>query len=688
MNSKNYKDAMDNVKASEKLKKETLSKITTKKKYGFTIFKIVSIMCIFLFVFAIAKNNNSKPDIVMNEEDKDVKLAIEDNIKLPTVDSYEKLVELLDKNREEVIYYTERETKAELVMDTAKNSNNEEKNYSETNTQVKGVDEADIVKTDGKNIYYVVKEYNGYGIAIINVNTNEKVNKIEYDNNEIYPSKIFLYKDKLIVIGNRYQNNKTVIEETETTSKRYLELANVAYIGNSMTTIVVYDVSDVLNIKEIRKVEIEGNYISSRMIEENIYVISSKNLYQYYYGSLREDELQSTYLDTAISDDLICKDYKDIYYFPESEESNYLNVASFNVNNLEDANVKTFLGAGSNVYCSENNLYITKTNWNYKMIEDSTAETSIYKISLNGTKLVLEAETKIPGMIINQFSLDEYNGNLRIAVTKYNSNSSEDTSNNLYILDSKLSVIGSIENMAEGEEIYSIRFMGNKGYIVTFKQIDPLFVIDLSNPINPSVVGELKIPGYSSYLHPYDENHIIGFGKDAAVVANEEGSWGWVDEDNTAAYYQGMKIAMFDVTDPTKPIEMWKEEIGDRGTESELLNNHKALLFSKEKNLLAFPIRVAQIKDKNVKAWTYGDTTFVGAYVYELTLENGFRLKAKLTNLDENDWKRLGNYYYGDKSIDRLIYIGNNLYTIADSGYSAYDMTNDFEKVGELKLGK
>ena len=247
MNSKNYKDAMDNVKASEKLRKETLSKITTKKKYGFTIFKIVSIMCIFLFVFAIAKNNNRKPDIVMNEEDKYVKLATEDNIKLPTVDSYEKLVELLDKNREEVIYYTERETKAESVMDTATNSSNEEKNYSETNTQVKGVDEADIVKTDGKNIYYVVKEYNGYGIAIINVNTNEKVNKIEYDNNEIYPSEIFLYKDKLIVIGNRYQNNKTVIEETETTSKRYLELTDVAYIGNSMTTIVVYDVSDVLN---------------------------------------------------------------------------------------------------------------------------------------------------------------------------------------------------------------------------------------------------------------------------------------------------------------------------------------------------------------------------------------------------------------------------------------------------------
>ena len=301
-----------------------------------------------------------------------------------------------------------------------------------------------------------------------------------------------------------------------------------------------------------------------------------------------------------------------------------------------------------------------------------------------------KATGKVPGSILNQFSMDENNGYFRIATTKGSVTGMGDNAsrNNMYVLDMDLKQVGAIEDIAPGEKIYSVRYMGDRAYMVTFRKVDPLFVIDLSTPDKPEILGKLKIPGYSDYLHPYDENHIIGFGKDAAVVANEEGSWGWVDEDNTAAYYQGMKIAMFDVTDPTKPIEMWKEEIGDRGTESELLNNHKALLFSKEKNLLAFPIRVAQIKDKNVKAWTYGDTTFVGAYVYELTLENGFRLKAKLTNLDENDWKRLGNYYYGDKSIDRLIYIGNNLYTIADSGYSAYDMTNDFEKVGELKLGK
>lgn len=285
--------------------------------------------------------------------------------------------------------------------------------------------------------------------------------------------------------------------------------------------------------------------------------------------------------------------------------------------------------------------------------------------------------------------MDENNGYFRIATTVGSVTGTGDNKsrNNMYVLDMELKQVGEIEDIAPGEKIYSVRYMGNRAYMVTFRKVDPLFVIDLSKPEEPTILGKLKIPGYSDYLHPYDENHIIGFGKDAVVVANEDGSWGWADEDNTAAYYQGMKIAMFDVTDPTNPIEMWKEEIGDRGTESELLNNHKALLFSKEKNLLAFPIMVAEVNKENAKAWTYGDTTFVGAYVYELTLENGFELKAKLTNLTEDDWKRLGNYYYyGDKSIDRLIYIGDKLYTIANSGYCAYDMGNDFEKVGELKF--
>jgi len=290
---------------------------------------------------------------------------------------------------------------------------------------------------------------------------------------------------------------------------------------------------------------------------------------------------------------------------------------------------------------------------------------------------------------LNQFSMDENDGYFRIATTtgSMTGTGESQSKNHMFVLNSDLEVVGKIEDIAPGESIYSVRYMGDRAYMVTFRKVDPLFVIDLAEPQNPQILGKLKIPGYSDYLHPYDENHIIGFGKDAAVVNNEEGSWGWADEDNLAAYYQGMKIAMFDVTDPNNPIEMWKEEIGDRGTESELLHNHKALLFSKEKNLLAFPISVATVDEKNAKAWSYGETTFVGAYVYEITLENGFVLKAKLSELSNEDWKKMGSYYWrGDKDIDRLIYIGDVLYTISDNVYSAYDMSKNYEKLGSLEI--
>ena len=368
----------------------------------------------------------------------------------------------------------------------------------------------------------------------------------------------------------------------------------------------------------------------------------------------------------------------------------------------KEAEISTYLGDSESIYSSKDNMYITFSSYKkddavpldeeiaLRKVFDNSAYnkiTSIYRFRLEDGKMNCKATGEVKGSVLNQFSMDESDGYFRIAttvgeVTGVGENVSK---NNMYVLDKDLKLVGSIEDIAPGEKIYSVRFMGDRAYMVTFRKVDPLFVIDMSVPEEPKILGKLKIPGYSDYLHPYDENHIIGFGKDAAVVSDEEGSWGWADESGTAAYYQGMKIALFDVTDPENPIEMWKEEIGDRGTESPLLNNHKALLFSKEKNLLAFPISVATIDEKNSWAWSYGDTTFVGAYVYELTLENGFVLKAKLTDLTEDDWKKNGYYYYGDKSIDRLIYIDNNLYTISDSGYSSYSL-EDFSKIGSLKI--
>ncbi len=206
--------------------------------------------------------------------------------------------------------------------------------------------------------------------------------------------------------------------------------------------------------------------------------------------------------------------------------------------------------------------------------------------------------------------------------------------------------------------------------------VDPLFVIDLKNPENPNILGKLKIPGYSDYLHPYDNNHIIGFGKD--TVEAKEGDFAW---------YQGLKIAIFDVIDVNNPKELFKEIIGDRGTDSEILRNHKALLFDREKGLLSFPVTVMRVKEKGPNnAFRYGEFSFQGAYVYHVDLDNGFSLKKKITHLTDEDYLKAGSYWHAPgKSIERILYIGDRLYTLSKGKIKVYDL-NTLDEIKSISL--
>ncbi|MDP4090698.1 MAG: beta-propeller domain-containing protein, partial [Bacillota bacterium] len=365
-------------------------------------------------------------------------------------------------------------------------------------------------------------------------------------------------------------------------------------------------------------------------------------------------------------------------YCPEAVDSNYIMVTSINLNKPdEQAKVTATLGAAGNIYCSTDNLYVA--GYNYGSGDSEQGKTVIYKFSLKDGEVTYKSSGKVSGGILNQFSMDESNGYFRVATTEQNytkGNSSQ--LNNLFILDSDMKLSGSLENLAQGEKIYSVRFMGDRAYMVTYRTTDPLFVIDLKSPSAPKVLGELKIPGYSNYLHPYDENHIIGFGKDAEVVG--EGT------STERAYYQGMKLAMFDVTDVNNPKLMFKTGIGDRGTDSQLLYDHKALLFSKEKNLLAFPVRVAEIADKStVNKAAYGETTFIGAYVYNIDLQSGFTLKGKITHAEAGgDIQDNAKEIPYDFSIQRILYIDNNLYTVSDKNIKANSI-KDLAEIGSLK---
>lgn len=290
--------------------------------------------------------------------------------------------------------------------------------------------------------------------------------------------------------------------------------------------------------------------------------------------------------------------------------------------------------------------------------------TYIYKFKLEDSKATYINAGSVPGKILNQFSMDEKDGYFRIATTNSSNWSSETNTNNLYVLNENLEIVGKIEDLAKGEKIYSVRFMQNRAYMVTFVETDPLFVIDLSEPTNPMVLGELKIPGYSKYLHPYDENHIIGFGE--KTKTNEDGG----------VVTDGMKMALFDVTNPNKPQELYSVDIGDQGTYSELLYNHKALLFLKEKNIIAFPINIKEEEDDTTKL------KFQGAVVYGLDLENGFTLKGQIAHMQITD--EYNDYEY-TKQVERIIYIKDSLYTLSESLIKATDI-NTMEETANIEI--
>ena len=654
MNKQHYINAVNEIEASDKLKRETLNKIKQpqkKKRYN-KVYPIASLAVMFAILMTIFIPNITISPI------KEVKYEeVAQTGELPKLDNFKNLYAMLEKRVKEeeknIIIDSvtiEQSTSVDGTISNEKSENSTD--FSTTNVQVEGVDEADIVKTDGKFIYYLTNST----LTITDVNTVKLVSKVEFNNKEFGPQEIFLKDNKIVIIGITYRET----EEKNIDNTEYYYPTNETY-----TVAKIYNIEDRTNPKLERTIEIEGYYLSSRMVGDNVYLISNKYIYAYLcknykISQLDEEEFKPKYLDTVVGDSVNSISFDCIYYIPEFEETNYLNIVAFNITNNEPASITSYLGGGNNLYSSDTNLYITRTKYDYD--DEMQINTEIYKFNLKDATCMFSKTGEVPGSILNQFSMDEKDGYFRIATTDSTSWNSESNTNNLYVLNENLEIVGKVEGLAPGERIYSVRFMGNRAYMVTFVQTDPLFVIDLSDPTNPTVLGELKIPGYSKYLHPYDETHLIGFGENTKVV-----NYGYGDQVVT----DGMKIALFDVTDPNNPTEMYSVNIGEEGTYSELLNNHKALLFSKEKNIIAFPISITG-EDYEV--------TFQGAIVYGLSLENGFEEKGRITNI-ENDI----NKYYPRNSIQRIIYINDTLYTLSRNLIKATDM-NTMEPKGSIKL--
>ena len=303
-------------------------------------------------------------------------------------------------------------------------------------------------------------------------------------------------------------------------------------------------------------------------------------------------------------------------------------------------------------------------------IQEETRKTIIHKISINEDKIEYVAKGSVPGRLLNQFSMDESGDRFRVAATAeyYIQHQGTVRSNAVYVLDQQLSIVGELEDIAPDESIFSAKFMGDRLYLVTFEQIDPFFVIDLSTD-TPKILGELKIPGFSNYLHPYDEEHIIGIGRDTKEI------------DNGRVQQLGIKIALFNVADVNNPKVADDIIIGDSSTYSEALNNHKAFFFDKTRGILSIPIS-GDAKNLNgissSKTFAPDYNRWSGFYVFDLDNVDGFNLKGTVIHSAED------SRYYGMNNA-RTFYIDDVLYT-ASEGYLKMNFLNNLEEINSIKL--
>jgi len=532
--------------------------------------------------------------------------------------------------------------------------------YSGTNIQVEGVDEADLVKTDGNYIYLV----SGETVYIVRAFPAEEAEIVASFEPRLRVTELYVSGDKLVAIHAPdyyyfwYDWDIAPTEEEQAIK----------------TTAFVYDISDRSQPVLEREVGVDGYYTSSRMIGDYVYLIASLPALLNYTDPILpgiRDGNQTCVIEAT-----------DVWFVNSTDNNyGYTNIVSLNVQDLEEeVTTETYLmGSSSNVYASLNNIYLTSMEWVFKH-DVGWETTTVYKISVDGGSVELVAEGTVPGKVLNQFSMDERGDHFRIATTSGQvSRSGGGTSNNLYVLNSTMGIAGRLEGLAPGEDIYSARFMGERCYLVTFKKVDPLFVIDLADPENPTVLGKLKIPGYSDYLHPYDENTLIGIGKE--TVEAEEGNFAW---------YQGVKVSLFDVSDVSDPKELAKYEIGDRGTDSPALYNHKAFLFSLSKNMLVIPVLEAQIDSSDygsdVPDNAYGDYVYQGAYVFDISREEGIELRGQVTHIeDPQAFLRSGYWFESDLSVERSLYIEDTLYTIS-GGMIKMNNLDDLTEVGRVDL--
>ena len=619
--------------------------------------------------------------------------------------------------------------------------------YSTTNIQIGGVDEGDIVKNDGKYIYAI----SGNDVVIVDAFPAEDSSEVSRIKLNTKPSGIYINDDKILVYGRSYLSSissyRDMVPKNRFQNYSYVKIYNISdrsnpkeiksydFEGNLSDSRMIGDYiyfvtsnnlhfydknypvpllvedgkllgSDPKNVNCSNCPDVyyfDMNYYSynfttvsainindlSGNIKSEVYMldgyqnnlfVSLENLYITYNKRVSEEELVSDIvleiIKEKISPQLTQRDRELIEKIENSDDDLLSPMEKYEKIVMIMAKYENLFSENESVEIGEELKRRVKER--YEDISKELEKTVIHKIGINDGDLKYKTSGEVTGVVLNQFSMDENNGYFRIATTKNRSWSSladtdqKQSYSNLYVLDNDMKVVGKVEGLAKGERIYSVRFMQNRAYLVTFKRVDPLFVIDLTNPENPKVMGELKVPGYSSYLHPYDDVTLIGLGKET---------------DDTGRIIGGIKLSLFDVSDVKNPKEIDKFVLGDRSSNSIAINEHKAFLFSKDKNLLAIPVTMQEDIVKVQESAIFEEEMimpsvrkyFNGVAVFNIN-KKGFELKGKIDHSDDENksWNRSGN-------VQRSLYIDNVLYTLSNKYLKANGL-NDLNEIKNIEL--
>jgi len=655
-----------------------------------------------------------------------------------------------------------------------------DKNFSETNTQVKWVDESDIIKTDGDYVYY----FNQTNHAVYIIKSAEKsffwdsemkvIKKINLPKN-FYSPVLYVDKNRLVIVTSGYSN-------TNYSRRGY-------YINrNAKTYTIVFDTSDINSPKLIKLYASDGNIKDTRKIWDYLYVMSNNYFNIPYYNFKSEDDIDIIFdkimpkkLDISKTSDTSKQNLKfggkrfpysvkawnivdcnDIEYsFPDEET---LKKNSFNPwynivsiidikNTAKEVRTKVIAGSNSNMFMSLDNLYLTESIYEPKSFScppwamcampffwGGTQNTLVHKLSIDEMDVKYKETGLVPGTPLNQYSMDEKDGNFRIITSQWQPK----RSTGLYILDKDLKLVSSLTNLAPWETFQSSRFMGDKLFLVTFKQVDPLFAIDLSNMKKPKILWELKIPGFSTYLHPYDENHIIGLGQNT-----EQNQWGGTSRtglkvdlykinydkkcwDNGLTAVQEEKCKSWDY----KGIiveQLYTKSFGWQGSYSEALHNPRMFVWNANKKTLLLPATLYE-RDKQYRNIDF----YNGLFSIKIDKNTGIEVKGKTTHIDmlgleekreeeckkyspqeeepecrelldgtlycgrkTNTQKYIPNYCFADSSIweylankswnynksfiKRALYIWDDVYAISDDKISTHTFST-LDKKEEVKM--